>query len=58
MKWLIVLLVAASLLGAGAGSVFWKNSNADKSLSQTSGEIPLIDRNIPKNLETATFALG
>jgi hypothetical protein len=45
-----VVMVACFILTEG--SLFNKNSHANET------SIPIIDQNIPTNIETATFAMG
>lgn len=52
MRILFILVIIAICFIQTSESLFNKNSHANEV------NIPIIDRNIPYNIETATFAMG
>ena len=52
MRNLFILVIMVVCFILVDGSLFNKNSHANET------NIPIIDQNIPTNIETATFAMG
>jgi hypothetical protein len=62
MRVLFILIIIAICFIQVSESLFNKISHSNiafaSSTNSREGNIPIIDRNVPSNIETATFAMG